>query len=70
VVYEVRVKNPDGSETRFELERDEAPEVGGLITQSTVIYRVLRVLPDESDRFDSVIEAEQVVGPVQVWRTG
>jgi hypothetical protein len=68
VVYEVRVTNPDGSESRFELERDEALEVGSGFTQFTMIYRVLRILYDESDRFDAVVEAEKVGGPGQVWR--
>jgi hypothetical protein len=65
MVYEVRVKNPDGSESRFELKRNEAIELGDVITQGTTRYMATRVLPDESDRFDAVVEAQWFAGPVQ-----
>ncbi len=61
MVYEVRVSGPDGSERRrFELERNEALKVGDTISQAlgALIYQVVRIVPDESDRFDAIVEAD------------
>jgi hypothetical protein len=51
--------------SRFEFERDEPIKSGDVINPGTMIYKVLRVVPDESDRFDAVIEAEWVTGRPQ-----
>jgi hypothetical protein len=64
VIYEVAVT--DG--TRFELERDEAPKVGEVFTQLTMIYKVLQVLP-ENDEYDGVLQVEHVGGPAEMGRS-
>jgi hypothetical protein len=65
MVYEVRAKNADGSESRFEFEREEPLKVGDLFNSLTMVYRVLRVLPDESNQYDAVVEARLVGGPAE-----
>jgi hypothetical protein len=66
--YEVRLKNPNGRESRFELERDEELKAGDTIGQGTMIYKVVRILPD-SDESDAVVEAEWLAGPAQFERS-
>jgi len=62
-VYDVHARNADGTESRFEFKRDEPLKVGDAINPVTMSYKVLRILPDESGRYDAVIEAKLVVGP-------
>ena len=59
MIYEVVEPATAG---RFELERDEPPERGELLSQLTVIYKVVRIHP-KSDDYDGVVEVERVAGP-------
>jgi hypothetical protein len=45
----------------FELELDGPPKVGELLTELTMVYEVVRVLPD-----DTMIEVEWRAGPTTV----
>jgi hypothetical protein len=65
VVYEVRATNADGSDVRFELKRDEPLKEGDPIYQGMTIYTVVRVLHDESNRYDEIVEAKWHSGPAQ-----
>ena len=53
MVYDGRVSDPDGEESRFELRRDEPLKVGDFIRQGTMVYTVRRILPHGSDQFDA-----------------
>jgi hypothetical protein len=70
MVYDVRVKNPGGRESQFEYTCDEPLAEDGLFTLFTMIYKVLRILPDESDRFDAVVEVDKIGGPGRVHSGG
>jgi hypothetical protein len=61
--YEVRVS--DGS--RFELGRDEPLIEGEFLHQSTMIYKVQRVVPTDltDENFDAIAEVEWMAGPAE-----
>jgi hypothetical protein len=65
MVYDVRVTLPGGSPSRFEYEHDDALKVGSFFNPGTMVYKVMRILPDETDRFDAVVEADWMAGPAQ-----
>jgi hypothetical protein len=63
VVYKVRVTNPDGSKSSFDFTAGEPLRTGDFINPGTMVYKVVRILPDESVQYDAVIEAEWAAGP-------
>jgi len=65
VVYEVHASGPGGEESRFEFKRDEPLKPGDFINPGTMVYRVVRILRDESDQYDAIVEAEWAAGPAQ-----
>jgi hypothetical protein len=56
--YDVHAKEADGSECRFEWRQIERLKVGDSIYRRMTTYFVRRISPDESDRYDRVVEAE------------
>jgi hypothetical protein len=60
-VYDVCAEEPDGTERRFEWK--EATEVGKQIYDSMTSYVVIAIRPDESGRYDAIIEARSWMGP-------
>jgi hypothetical protein len=63
MVYDVHATNEDGSEARFEWQQDEPVKVGAYVNAESTSYRVMRILRDETDRYDAVVEAEWRMGP-------
>jgi hypothetical protein len=63
MVYEVHATNLGGDESRFEFKRDEPLKPGDLIGAGAMSYTVVRILPDESDQYDAIVEAEWQAGP-------
>jgi hypothetical protein len=53
------------AQSRFELERDEPPEIGEIIETFNVSYKVVAVTHDHED-FDGLIQVEWITGPGQV----
>lgn len=71
MVYEVRVmERPGAGESRFEFAQDEPLKPGDFINPGTMVYRVLRILPDESDQYDAIVEAAWAAGPAEAGYRG
>lgn len=62
--YEVRVRRPDGIESRFELERDEPLAVGDIIIEGSMAYKATSLQPGIGE-FDAVLVAEWFAGPAE-----
>ena len=70
MVYEVHATNQNGSESTFEYTSDEPLKPGDFVNPGTMVYQVLRILPDESDRYDAIVEAKWAAGPAQASYVG
>ena len=63
MVYEVRARTAEG-ESRFEFSRGEPLAVGDTFyAPGAASYTVLRIVPDDSDQYDAVVEADWFAGP-------
>ena len=62
-VYDVRAEELDGTVRRFEWK--EPAEVGDYIRESMTTYRVALIRPDETGRYDAIIEAQWRIAPPQ-----
>ncbi len=70
MVYEVHATTQIGGESIFEFSQDEPLKPGDFINPGSMVYQALRVLPDDSDRYDGIVEAQWVAGPAQAGYVG